>query len=217
MDTTTTTASSATSTTVTELTLPPEEGLAPGIYFPDNNPLPAGTYTTLTAGVPITFTIPDGWAVYNQDQLGPAWIPNDPPPLSFLAITHFYGEVFEDPCGKDAPVSIENSALSLAGWFQSHPQLQAGDIETVTVGGVEGHRVLVKPTVPAECTEPPWLFLLSLPVVGDYHLEADMTAEFTTVEVDGIVLLIATESLTEAWEETKAIGDEFFSTVRIGD
>jgi hypothetical protein len=52
--------------------------------------------------------------------------------------------------------------------------------------------------------------------VGDYHLTAGTTGEFTAVEKDGTVLLIVSESATEDWEQMKSISNGFLANVAIG-
>lgn len=215
-DTTTTTAAPTTTASVTELTLAGEEGLAPGTYEPESNPLPPGTYTTNVIDVPITFTVPDAWVTLNEAQIGPAWIPAEPIGLSFIAAIEFHGEVWEDPCGTSPPVEIENNAHALIEWLAAHPDLNASEIEEVTIGGVPGYQIVVETSVPEECSEPPWVFLLALPIVGDYHLDDDMTARITTVDVGGTTLFISVESLTEDWDLMKSVADPFVEALDIG-
>lgn len=209
-------AAPTTSTTVSELTIPEADGLSPDSYDPAGNPLAAGIYTTMTAGVPITFNMPEGWAMENIAQLGAAWVPAELPETGYIAIVRFEGEVFDDPCGKEPPTEIEANAQSMIDWLSTNPNLAASTVESVTIGGQEGHRFLATSLVPPECTDPPWLFLVGLPVVGDYHLTADTTAEFTAVDVDGSVLLIVSESATEDWEQMKSISDGFLGNVMLG-
>jgi hypothetical protein len=160
--------------------------------------------------------MPEGWAMENIADLGAAWVPAELPESGYIAIARFEGQVFDDPCGKEPPTEIEANAQSVIDWLSTNPNLDAGAVESVTIGGQEGHRILATPSVPAECTDPPWLFLVGLPVVGDYHLIADTTAEFSAVDVDGSVLLIVSESATEDWEQMKSISDSFLETVILG-
>jgi len=206
----------STSTTVSDLTIPEDDVLSPDSYDPASNPLAAGTYTTMTAGVPITFNMPEGWAMENIEQLGSAWVPAELPETGFISIARFDGMVFDDPCGKEPPTEIEANAQSVTDWLSTNPNLQAGAVESVTIGGQVGHRFLTTPLIPPECTDPPWLFLVGLPVVGDYHLTADTTAEFTAADVNGSVLLIVSESATKDWEQMKSISDSFLGDVMLG-
>jgi hypothetical protein len=185
-------------------------------YDPVGNPLEPGEYTTMTAGVPITFTMPEGWAMENIDQLGAAWIPAELQETGYISIARWEGQVFEDPCMTQPAVDIEQTATALIDWLAANPNVEATPVESATVGGVDGQRVVIVPNVPAECVDPPWLALVALPVVGDYHLTAGTTGEFTAVEKDGTVLLIVSESATEDWEQMKSISNGFLANVAIG-
>ena len=209
-------APTTTTAAVTELPLAEDEGLPAGAYDPADNPLAAGTYTTNVIEVPITFTVADGWVTINEAEVGPAWIPEEPIELSFIAVTKFYGEVFDDPCAAEPPAEIETSALALIEWLDGNPYLESSGIEEVTVGGQPGYEIEVTSTVPPECTEPPRLFLLSLPIVGDYHLDDGMTAHIMTVDAGGITLFISVESTTTDWAKMKAVGDPFIEMLVIG-
>lgn len=213
---TTTILAEASSTTVTELTVPAEDGLPPGSYDPVGNPLEPGQYTTMTAGVPISFTMPEGWTMVNIGQLGAAWIPAELQETGYVAITRWEGQVFEDPCMLQPPADIEPTARALIDWLAANPNVEATAVEPVTVGSLEGQRVVLVPNVPAECVDPPWLALVAVPVVGDYHLTAGTTGEFTAVDVDGSVLLIVSESATEDWEQMNSISDAFMADVVLG-
>lgn len=215
-ETTTTTEAPTTTAAPTELTLPASAGLPAGFYGPDEQPLLAGTYTTSLLEAPVTFTIPDGWTMYNDAEIGAAWIPPDPIELSYVAVVKFAGKVWDDPCAAAPPVDIENSALALIQWLDANPYLASSGIEEVTIGGQPGYQIEVEVTVPPECSDPPWLFLLALPVVGDYHLNDGMTARIATVDSSAITLFVSVESSTKDWEAMQAIADPFMDALVIG-
>ena len=130
--------------------------------------------------------------------------------------SYVHSWVSDDPPPQEPPTQIDTNAQSVIDWLSTNPNLDANTVESVTIGVQEGHGFVATPLVPPECTDPPWLFLVGLPVVGDYHLTADTTAEFTAVDVDESVLLIVSESATEDWEQMKSISDSFLGNVMLG-
>jgi hypothetical protein len=111
------------------------------------SPLPPGTYTTDTLGVPLTFTVGDGWhLVANFDravQLSPvataAFVP-DAPLLAFLAVegSTLLGGLWAD--GDDG-LPVPDSARAFASWFARNQWVDARDVTPVEVGGLRGFEV----------------------------------------------------------------------------
>jgi len=187
--------------------------LQPGQYAPDANPLAAGAYTTDTPGVTVTFTISEGWSVFNVETLGIGLQPPESPPGAFISINRFSGEVFEDPCGAKTTTDIGVDAAALIAWLVAHENLDLAGPETVMVGGHEGSRVNGTPTIPSGCDP---MSLLPLPVVEEYQVFPGTTLDLTVVEVDGMVILLTSESATEGWDEMNTISDSFFGSIEIG-
>ncbi len=65
----------------------------------------------------------------------------------------------------------------------------------VEIGGYSGVQVDMRSSVPAE-SEPPWAWLWTLPVVGDFHLNDDEDARFIALDVDDHVTVMAAEAFT---------------------
>ena len=204
-----------TSTTVV-VTTAPTDTLTSGLYAPDANPLPAGTYTTEAAGVPLSFTVTDGWTVQIDDGAGMGLVPAGAPPMGYVGIVPYEGRVFDDPCGQQQAVDVGPSAEALFDWLSTNPQLEVVQSGEVTVGGVAAPALEVRPIVPSECTDPPWLYLIEVPVVGDYHLVADTTAQLIAVQLADSTILVAVEGSTETWDEMKSLSTGFLESLQFG-
>ena len=104
--------------------------------------LEAGTYTTGELEIPLTFTVPEGWANDWDVPLGYALIPegaeaSEPGIFVFLDVYASNQEV----CSRQPAAGVGRTAADLAAWLGTLPDVTLGAPEAVTVGGLTGTRV----------------------------------------------------------------------------
>lgn len=156
--------------------------------------LQPGTYTSTTLGPTITFELGPGWQGFPDiADVGFGMIRNDLGNASGISVTWFPGTVFEPGCDPQAS-EIEAAPRPFVDWLAAHPDLEATAPAPVTVAGVDGWMIDVNSSVPAECTEPPWIFLWELPTVGDFHLADDEQARLILLDAGDLTIAIVAES-----------------------
>lgn len=167
----------------------------------------AGEFTSTSTGATITFTVPDdGWqGQQDLDGAGFAIFREDGGGYAGISVTSFSGEVFAQSCNSfDDVVQIENSTEAFMAWIREREGITASEPADVTVGGRPALQVDVTIELPPECTEPPWIWLWSLPVVGDFHLNDGETARLYAVEAveaaDTTVLIVVEAFEGVDWE-----------------
>ena len=107
-------------------------------------PLAAGTYATRQFATPLTYTVPAGWANY-EDLPGNFLLV---PPTASLdeldAGTSDYVGVYDGVAVADAECSersqsgIEQTPAAMVAWFVEHEGLDTTDPAAVTLGGLDG-------------------------------------------------------------------------------
>jgi hypothetical protein len=98
--------------------------------------LDPGTYTSTFFATPITFTVPEGWKVFEDEpgQFGLARMTNDGPPLLVLRDVR----VAAADCSEAPEEGVGYSAEEFAAWLAAHEGLTTTDPAPVTIGGLEG-------------------------------------------------------------------------------
>jgi hypothetical protein len=170
---------------------------------PDGATPQAGRYVDRSLGMPLTFSLDDGWATGGSSDLG-IELSQDGPGSPYVAVTRFAGEVMRQPCATgDAPfdsedrLDIGDTAEALVGFLAAHPYLTAEEPQPVTVAGYDGWRIDVASEISPRCLEPIadlWIQLFSGDKpLGVYILMDDVRASFVALDVEDEVIVIAAE------------------------
>ncbi len=101
--------------------------------------LSPGTYTSVVFSTPLTFTVPKGWKVFEDEigQFGLARMANDGPCLC----------VWQDvlaaatSCAEKPEPGVGKSAKAIATWLSDLPALKRTTPKRVAVGGLKGYRL----------------------------------------------------------------------------
>jgi hypothetical protein len=169
---------------------PPPPACAPGVLC--NGLIVPGTYTYTGFGTDLTFTTATDWFFFGDEI--PSMNLFDPMEAAGLSGFPFVGQVFADPCDFESVTTIGDSPTELMAWLGDRAFLDTTAPVAVTYGGAAGLQVdLVAVTVPPECTDPPWVLVFSLPIVGDFHFEASSVARIVALDVAGETLLFIAE------------------------
>ncbi len=173
---------------------PPPDDCDPGVLCTGN--LAPGTYTYTGFGTDLTFTTVTEWFAV-QDEI-PSWNLFPPDVAAGLFGFPFTGQVFGDPCDYESAATIGDSPAELMTWLGDRPFLETTAPVAVNYGGADGLQIdLVATTVPAECAEPPWVFVFALPIVGDFHFETGSVGRIVALDVAGETIVFIIEEVTE--------------------
>lgn len=98
--------------------------------------LEPGTYTSTVFATPITFAVPAGWKVFEDEpgQFGLARIANDGPPLLVLRDV----KAAASDCSEQPEDGVGDTAPDFAAWIAAHEGLTTTDPAPVTIGGLDG-------------------------------------------------------------------------------
>lgn len=98
-----------------------------------------GAYTSQVFATPITFTVPAGWKVFEDEpgQFGLARVANDGPPLLVLRDI----DAGAADCSMSAVSGVSRDPESLATWISTQDGLVASEPEPVNVSGLDGYSV----------------------------------------------------------------------------
>ena len=114
---------------------------SPAPSGPVDSPLPAGTHTSTVFQPPVTFTVPEGWALSDDSadylQLRPAG-------QDILGIHMFRGvsAASQDPsCPVEAEPGVGTSSVELMSWIRGLDGLNVSSPAMVTVGGLLGSSI----------------------------------------------------------------------------
>lgn len=110
-----------------------DEGFALGLE------LDPGTYTSEVFATPVTFTVPAGWKVFEDEpgQFGLARMANDGPPL--LVLRDISGAATD--CREEPEPGVGNSSEALSTWLAIHEGLVTTSPVAAAVGGLDGYVV----------------------------------------------------------------------------
>jgi hypothetical protein len=105
-------------------------------------PLPPGTYISEVFDTPLTYTVPDGWKMFEDEpgQFGLALLENDGPCLCIWRDVRAAAK----SCAEEPEPSVGSSASDIAGWLSMHEGLITTDPEPVSVGGLHGYMIDVR-------------------------------------------------------------------------
>jgi hypothetical protein len=158
-----------------------------------------GEYTSTSTGVTITFTLSgegwsgaedtpeDGFALFNDAVGGPHGI----------SVVAYYGEVFSDVCSPDATEMIGTTAADFVAFLAAVDGIGAEAPVDTTTGGLRAIRLDLTTGVP--CTDfGGRLWLWTLPVHGDFHLDAEGGARVYAIDAGNVTLAIVIEAYGEA-------------------
>jgi hypothetical protein len=103
--------------------------------------LEPGEYTSQVFATPLTFTVPTGWKVFEDQpgQFGLARMSNDGPPL--LVLRDIDGAA---QCEERAESGVGRGAEDLTTWLAGHKGLVTTKPATATVGGLSGYVIDVE-------------------------------------------------------------------------
>jgi len=181
-------------------------------------PVPPGRYASETTGASVTFELTDDtWrGLEDVPDVGFALL-REFGTLASLSVVSFDGEVFSDPCDPSAPTeTIDESAAAFMEWLATVPGVEAQAPTDTTVGGMPALVMDLTTALPAECTEPPWIFLWVLPTVGDFHFSDAETVRVWAVDAEGgtVALVAEVDSAGDADAFLAAV-DEILATMTI--
>lgn len=177
--------------------------------------LAAGSYRSTSLGPEVSFDLGPGWqGAADIEDVG--FAVSRPEIAGGVTVTHFGGDVFSDPCSSTASQSLEPTAEAFVGWLTAHPELRAAEPIDTTLGGHPAIRVDLTSDVGTECPDGPRIWLWSLPVVGDFHLNEDEAARFIVADIGGrtIVVVIETFDMT-AHEQHLAVAEPVLASMVI--
>jgi hypothetical protein len=155
--------------------------------------LSPGTYTYTGFGTAVTFTTVTEWFAL-LDEI-PSLSLFDDELFGGLFAFQFTGGVFADPCDFESGTTIGDSPSEVIAWLTDRSFLETSAAASVTYGGASGLQVDVTAvTLPPGCTDPPWVLLFTLPIVGDFHFEEGSVARVVALDVNGETILFIAES-----------------------
>jgi hypothetical protein len=98
--------------------------------------LEPGTYTSQVFETPVTFTVPEGWKVFEEvpGWIGLARMANDGPPL--LVVRDL--DAAAKGCAEEAEPGVGRTPDQLTTWLSAHEGLATSEPEQVSVGGLDG-------------------------------------------------------------------------------
>jgi len=105
-------------------------------------PLPPGTYKSEVFETPLTYTVPEGWKMFEDEpgQFGLALLENDGPCLC----------VWRDvraaalSCEEEPEPGVGSSAADIVQWLASQEGLDTSAPQSVTIGGLNGYVIDVR-------------------------------------------------------------------------
>jgi hypothetical protein len=102
-----------------------------------HQPLPAGTYTSEAFATPLTYTVPDGWKMFEdeQGQFGLALVAHDGPCLCVWRDV----SVAAASCVEEPEPGVGTAAADIVGWLADHEGLDTSQPEETTIGGLDGY------------------------------------------------------------------------------
>jgi hypothetical protein len=114
-------------------------------------PLPAGTYTSEVFKTPLTYTVPAGWKMFEDEagQFGLALVANDRPCVCVWRDV----SVAAKSCAESPEPGVGRSAKKITTWLANREGLVTTEPKAVTVGGLSGYLIDIKmdPTWKGTC------------------------------------------------------------------
>ena len=138
--------------------------------------LTAGTYTTLVMETPLTYTVPDGWANFEDLPGNFLLVPPGGSLEGVDAGTSDYVGVYDGAvaasadCEEHAQDGVDATAEAMAAWFAGLEGVEVTEPIPVTLGGLDGFMVdlSIDEDSPARCPYPGLEDLPTVPIlIGD--------------------------------------------------
>lgn len=158
-----------------------------------------GEYTSTSTGAAVTFTLSgegwsgaedtpeDGFALFNDAVGGPHGI----------SVVAYYGEVFSDVCSPDATEMIGTTAADFIAFLAAVDGIEAEEPVETTTGGLPA--IQLDLTTGTPCTDfGGRLWLWTLPIHGDFHLDAEGRARVYAIDAGNVTLAIVIEAYGDA-------------------
>jgi hypothetical protein len=98
-----------------------------------------GAYTSVVFATPLTFSVPEGWKVFEDEigQFGLARLANDGPCLCVWQDVRAAAR----SCAEEPEPGVGTSAKGIATWLSKLPGMKPSTPARVTVGGLKGYRL----------------------------------------------------------------------------
>src|SRR5215207_1392154 len=105
-------------------------------------PLPPGTYTSEVFETQLTYTVPEGWKMFEDEpgQFGLALLENDGPCLCVWRDVRAAAK----SCVEEPELGVGSSALDIANWLAAHEGLDTTEPQPVSVGELQGYVIDVR-------------------------------------------------------------------------
>ena len=102
-----------------------------------DQPLPAGTYSSEVFATPVTYTVPAGWKMFEDEpgQFGLALVANDRPCVCFWRDVRAAAA----SCAEEPEAGVGASAADITTWLARHKGLKTTTPKAVRVGGLSGY------------------------------------------------------------------------------
>jgi hypothetical protein len=168
---------------------------------PARSELAPGRYTREGFEPRIVLEVGEGWTA---QQVAPGFFDVERNPGSLDVIAVQFGTVVGAESAADAVADIASNA----GLTMSAPEM-------VEVGGVEGLRVVVETTDPADSDPPVFRQVLSV-TAGPLSIASARRLEVTLLDVDGGVLAVLVGGSVAEWERTLRAARPVVDSVTIG-
>jgi hypothetical protein len=119
--------------------------------YPVGSELAPGTYGSAVFETPVTFTVPDGWKVFEDEpgQFGLARVANDAPCLCVWRDVR----AAATSCAEAPEPGIGADAKAISTWLAAHRGIKASPVKGVEVGGLNGYvlDIQIDPTWTKTC------------------------------------------------------------------
>ena len=100
-------------------------------------PLPPGTYKSEVFETPLTYTVPEGWKMFEDEpgQFGLALLENDGPCLCVWRDVRAAAK----SCVEEPEPGVGSSAADIVQWLAAQEGLDTSEPQPVTIGGLQGY------------------------------------------------------------------------------
>ena len=105
-------------------------------------PLPPGTYKSEVFETPLTYTVPEGWKMFEDEpgQFGLALLENDGPCLCVWRDVRAAAK----SCAYEPEPGVGSSAADITNWLATRDGLDTTEPQPVSVGGLQGYVIDVR-------------------------------------------------------------------------
>ena len=105
-------------------------------------PLPPGTYTSEVFKTPLTYTVPDGWKMFEDEpgQFGLALLENDGPCLCVWRDVRAAAK----SCAEEPEPGVGSSSADIVNWLATREGLDTTEPQPVSIGELDGYMIDVR-------------------------------------------------------------------------